>query len=203
MKLYRVFTKPFFEILLLIIFIWLWLPLFVIIYCILFLTSNETVLFKQERIGFKGRSFKIIKFRTMSNSRDNQGHLLPDFRRITPFGKFLRNSSLDELPGIINIIRGEMSLIGPRPFIAKYRNLYSSEQFARHNVKPGITGWAQTNGRNKITWKEKFDLDLYYVNNQSFKLDLLIILRTIHSIIFSANINNSDHNTMPEFNGKN
>lgn len=166
-------------------------------------TSNEPALFKQERIGFRGHSFRIIKFRTMSDAKTSEGNLLPDVKRITPLGRILRKSSLDELPGIINIFKGEMSLIGPRPFMAKYKNLYSSEQFARHNVKPGITGWAQVNGRNKISWSEKFQLDLYYVNNQSFKLDLLILVRTIKTIIYSTDTNSSDYDTMPEFDGNN
>lgn len=137
----------------------------------------------------------------MLELRDQKGVLLPDVNRLTKFGLFLRKSSLDEIPCLINVFKGDMSLVGPRPFISKYRKLYNSTQFKRHDVIPGITGWAQVNGRNAISWEEKFDLDLYYVNNQSFFLDLLILWKTFIKVIARKDINANDNVTMPEFMG--
>jgi sugar transferase EpsL len=159
------------------------------------------IFFFQSRIGLKGREFYIIKFRTMLELRDQKGILLPDVNRLTKFGLFLRKSSLDEIPCLINVFKGDMSLVGPRPFISKYRKLYNSTQFKRHDVIPGITGWAQVNGRNAISWEEKFNLDLYYVNNQSFFLDLLILWKTFIKVIARKDINANDNTTMPEFMG--
>jgi len=150
-----------------------------------------------------GSVFKIIKFKTMNNNKDKQGELLSDKERTTKFGKLLRKHSIDELPQLINVLKGDMSLIGPRPFHKKYLELYSSHQMKRHNVKPGITGWAQINGRNSISWSEKFELDIHYVEKQSFKLDLYILIKTIKKVVFPSNINHSDETTASMFNGNN
>jgi len=159
------------------------------------------IFFYQSRIGIKGKEFYIIKFRTMLNLRDESGNLLPDVNRLTRFGKFLRKSSLDEIPCLINVFKGDMSLVGPRPFISKYRKLYNSAQFRRHDVIPGITGWAQINGRNAISWDEKFQLDLFYVDNRSFFLDLTILWKTLIKVLGQDDINANDATTMPEFTG--
>ena len=139
----------------------------------------------------------------MSNEKDEFGNLLSDSKRITPLGNVLRKTSLDELPGILNVLKGNMSIVGPRPFIAEYENLYTPKQFRRHDVKPGITGWAQVNGRNKLTWSEKFLLDLYYIDNQSLKLDLKILILTIVAVFRTTDVDNSSNYTMPKFDGSN
>ena len=162
---------------------------------------GKPVFFLQSRIGLKGKEFKIIKFRTMKNIRDEQGYMLADEFRLTKFGKFLRNSSLDEIPCLINVFLGQMTLVGPRPFISKYRNLYSREQFRRHDVTPGITGWAQVNGRNAISWEEKFRLDLEYVEKQSFLLDMMILWMTFLNVLQRKGISADGHVTMGEFKG--
>jgi len=164
---------------------------------------GKPVFFLQPRIGFKGKEFNIIKFRSMKNICDAQGNMLGDEFRLTKFGKFLRNSSLDEIPCLINVFLGQMTLVGPRPFISKYRNLYSQEQFRRHDVTPGITGWAQVNGRNAISWEEKFRLDLEYVKRQSFLLDLMILWMTVAKVLQRKGISSDGHVTMEEFKGSN
>lgn len=148
-----------------------------------------------------GKEFRIIKFRTMKEIRDNQGNMLPDELRLTKFGKFLRNSSLDEIPCLLNVFLGQMTLVGPRPFITKYRNLYSKEQFRRHQVIPGITGWAQVNGRNAISWEEKFRFDLEYVEKQSIIFDFKILWMTIIKVLQRKDISSDGHVTMEEFRG--
>jgi lipopolysaccharide/colanic/teichoic acid biosynthesis glycosyltransferase len=148
-----------------------------------------------------GKEFRIIKFRTMKELRDNQGNILPDELRLTKFGKFLRNSSLDEIPCLLNVFLGQMTLVGPRPFITKYRNLYSIEQFRRHQVIPGITGWAQVNGRNAISWEEKFRFDLEYVEKHSLIFDFKILWMTIIKVLQRKDINSDGHVTMEEFRG--
>ena len=162
---------------------------------------GKPVFFLQPRIGFEGKEFKIIKFRSMKNIRDVQGNMLADEFRLTEFGKFLRNSSLDEIPCLINVFLGQMTLVGPRPFISKYRILYSREQFRRHDVVPGITGWAQVNGRNAISWEEKFRLDLEYVERQSFWIDVKILWMTVLSVLKRRGISAVGHATMEEFKG--
>lgn len=164
---------------------------------------GKPVFFLQPRIGFKGKEFDIIKFRSMINIYDAQGNMLADEFRLTKFGKFLRNSSLDEIPCLINVFRGQMTLVGPRPFISKYRNLYSKEQFRRHDVTPGITGWAQVNGRNAISWEEKFRFDLEYIDRQSFLFDLMILWMTFLKVIKRKDISADGHATMEEFKGTN
>jgi len=162
---------------------------------------GSPVFFKQVRPGLNGDPFQMIKFRTMTDGRDAEGNLLPDSERLTRFGKFLRASSLDELPGLWNVLKGEMSLVGPRPLLVEYLPLYSAEQARRHEVRPGITGWAQVNGRNAISWEEKFKLDVWYVDNQSFGLDLKILFLTVKKVFIREGISAVDHVTMPFFKG--
>lgn len=159
------------------------------------------ILFRQSRVGYWGQIFSIYKFRTMNNARDNQGALLSDAERLTPFGRFLRSTSMDELPELINVLKGEMSLVGPRPLLMRYLERYTPEQARRHEVKPGITGWAQVNGRNALTWEEKFKMDVWYVDNQSLCLDLKIIALTIWKIIKCEGINQPGQATAEEFQG--
>lgn len=162
---------------------------------------GKPVLFKQLRPGLNGKSFEMLKFRSMKDAIDEKGNPLPDSERLTPFGKKLRNSSLDELPGLWSVFKGDMSLVGPRPLLVEYLPLYSKEQNRRHNVKPGITGWAQVNGRNTISWQDKFSLDVWYVDNQSFILDIKIILLTIKKVFAQADINAEGEATMTKFMG--
>ena len=175
-------------------------PILISIYfCILF-KLGKPVFFLQERPGYKSRGFKIIKFRTMTNLKNYQNEI-PDKDRLTKFGKFLRSSSLDELPELINILKGEMSFVGPRPLLNEYLDLYTPEQLKRHNVKPGFTGYAQINGRNSLTWEEKFEYDLFYVNNQNFLLDLKIILKTFKIVFLRKGISAKGEATMYKFKG--
>lgn len=159
------------------------------------------VLFRQDRPGRDDEIFELIKFRTMSTERDSTGELLPDDRRLTSFGKALRGASLDELPTLWNVVRGDMSLVGPRPLLVQYLDRYTPEQRRRHEVRPGITGWAQINGRNALTWDEKFDFDLWYVENVSLRTDLAILLRTVAQVLGQSGISAEGHATMPEFMG--
>lgn len=163
---------------------------------------GRPVFFRQERTGFRRRPFHIIKFRSMLDAVDEQGRVLPDEERLTPFGHWLRAWSLDELPGLFNILKGEMSVVGPRPFVHVYDELYSPEQARRFAVRPGITGWAQVNGRNAISWPEKFALDVWYVDNRSFALDMKIILLTLRSVFARHGINSEEAATMPPFRGE-
>ena len=163
--------------------------------------DGRPVLFRQTRSGSKGKPFTLLKFRTMRDSWDTQGLLLPDAERLTPVGTLLRQLSLDELPQLWNVFRGDMSLVGPRPLLTQYLDRYTSEQLRRHDVKPGITGWAQIHGRNAITWRERFALDLWYVDNWSLTLDAWIILRTPWQIVKRNGISQQGHVTMPEFLG--
>ena len=158
-------------------------PLLIVIGLIILYLSGKPILFVQVRPGFKNKPFEFFKFRTMTNIKDNEGNLLPDKNRLTSFGLFLRKTSLDELPSLWNVLRGDESFVGPRPLLMEYLPLYSKEQIRRHEVKPGITGWAQVNGRNSISWEEKFELDLWYVENQSFWLDIRILFITIWKVI--------------------
>ncbi|EGQ7993258.1 sugar transferase [Vibrio vulnificus] len=162
---------------------------------------GSPVLFRQTRPGLNGKPFEMVKFRTMKDGVDVQGKPLPDSERMTPFGDKLRNSSLDELPELWNVLKGEMSLVGPRPLLTQYLSLYSPEQARRHEVRPGVTGWAQINGRNAISWEEKFKLDVWYVNNRSFCLDIKILFLTIKKVFVKEGISADDHVTMPEFKG--
>jgi lipopolysaccharide/colanic/teichoic acid biosynthesis glycosyltransferase len=159
------------------------------------------VLFRQLRPGFHGQPFEIIKFRTMTNERGPDGALLPDALRLTPFGRFLRASSLDELPELWNVLRGDMSLVGPRPLLMEYLPLYTPDQARRHVVRPGITGWAQVNGRNAISWEEKFALDVWYVDNRSMWMDVQILWRTVRKVLVRDGISAAGEVTMPKFTG--
>lgn len=162
---------------------------------------GKPVLLRQERTGLGGRPFKLLKFRSMTNERDARGELLPDERRLTSLGRVLRETSLDELPELINVLRGEMSLVGPRPLLHHYMQYYSEAQHRRHLVRPGITGWAAVNGRNTTTWEARFALDLWYLDHLSLETDLLILLRTLQTIVSRRDVNPSDGATMPEFRG--
>lgn len=159
--------------------------------------------FFQERPGKNGNIFKVIKFKTMTDERDAQGNLLPDADRLTPVGRFVRSTSIDELPQLINVLKGDMSLIGPRPLLVKYLPLYSPEQARRHEVRPGITGWAQCHGRNAISWTKKFELDVWYVDHISFMTDLKVIFLTIKKVVCREDINQEGEATMEEFDGHN
>ncbi len=159
------------------------------------------VLFRQERPGRDGETFELIKLRTMADTRDADGTLLPDDQRLTSFGARLRRMSVDELPTLWNVIKGDMSLVGPRPLLVQYLDRYTPEQRRRHEVAPGITGWAQVNGRNALTWEEKFELDLWYVENLSLRTDLAILLRTVAQVLGQRGISAEGHATMPEFMG--
>ena len=177
-------------------------PLFIGVYLLLMLSQNSAF-FTQDRPGKNGKVFKLIKFKTMSDKRDAQGNLLPDAERLTKVGKWVRSTSLDELPQLINVLKGDMSLIGPRPLLIKYLPLYSETQKRRHEVKPGITGWAQVNGRNAISWNKKFEYDVWYVDHLSFLLDCKIVWRTIKKVIIREGISSDTSVTMEPFNGNN
>ncbi|SFP18453.1 sugar transferase [Enterovibrio norvegicus] len=164
---------------------------------------GSPVLFRQQRPGKDGKPFQMVKFRTMKDAVDKDGNALPDAERMTDFGNKLRNTSLDELPELLNVLKGEMSLVGPRPLLMQYLPLYTAEQAKRHEVRPGVTGWAQINGRNAISWEGKFKLDVWYIDNQSFALDIKILFRTVKKVLFKEDISASDHVTMPEFKGSN
>ena len=162
---------------------------------------GSPVFFRQIRPGKDGKPFQMAKFRTMLNALDNNGEPLPDDQRMTPFGNFLRSSSLDELPGLWNVLRGDMSLVGPRPLLMEYLPLYSKEQYRRHEVRPGVTGWAQVNGRNAISWEEKFKLDVWYVDNQSLWLDMKILFLTVKKVLVKDGISADGEVTMSRFTG--
>lgn len=162
---------------------------------------GSPVLFRQVRPGFKGQPFQMVKFRSMTDAREPDGQLLPDVDRLTSFGRFLRASSLDELPGLWNVLKGDMSLVGPRPLLMEYLTLYSPEQARRHNVRPGITGWAQVNGRNALSWDDKFKLDVWYVDNRSLRLDVKILWLTVRKVLVREGISAAGEATMPKFTG--
>ena len=176
-------------------------PLMAITAILVRLNMGSPVLFRQPRPGMNGRLFKLCKFRTMRNARDDAGNPLPDKERITPLGHFLRKTSLDELPEFLNVIRGDMSLVGPRPLLPEYLPLYSQRQFRRHELRPGITGWAQVNGRNSLTWEERLALDVWYVENQSFWLDLRILWMTVGKVLTRDGISHAGEATMKKFEG--
>jgi lipopolysaccharide/colanic/teichoic acid biosynthesis glycosyltransferase len=162
---------------------------------------GSPVLFSQVRPGLNAKPFTMVKFRTMRDAVDSDGNPLPDSMRMTRFGSFLRSSSLDELPGLFNVLKGDMSLVGPRPLLMEYLPLYSAEQYRRHHVKPGVTGWAQVNGRNSVSWEEKFKLDVWYVDNRTFRLDIRIIFLTLKKVVVREGINASGEATMQRFTG--
>lgn len=178
-----------------------WIPLLLILAGLVRVRMGAPVFFTQPRPGRHGEVFHLMKFRTMTDARDASGNLLPDKDRLTPFGRFLRSTSLDELPELINVIKGEMSLVGPRPLLVHYLERYTPEQARRHEVRPGITGWAQINGRNALSWEEKFKLDVWYVDNHSVGLDLKILFLTVWKILKREGISAQGEATMPEFMG--
>lgn len=177
------------------------LPILLILSILILIFHGSPILFSQKRPGHKGRPFLIYKFRTMRAGIDASGNSLPDAERLTPLGRFLRASSLDELPELFNVLRGEMSLVGPRPLLMQYLTRYSAEQARRHDVLPGITGWAQINGRNALTWQEKFNLDIWYVDHWSFWLDIKILFLTVWKVIKREGISQPGHATAEEFMG--
>lgn len=176
-------------------------PLMLVIAFLIWLTMGPPIIFRQARPGLNGKLFIMYKFRTMTDAKDECGNLLPDEKRLTPLGNFLRHYSLDELPELWNVVKGDMSLVGPRPLLPEYLPLYTPEQARRHEVKPGITGWAQINGRNAITWEEKFKLDVWYVDNWSLWLDLKILWLTIVKVLHREGISAKGYATMPKYRG--
>ena len=194
-------TKKIFDLLLIFLSLPLTLPIYLLTMLLVLTQLNFPILFRQPRTGLNGKIFNIYKFRTMTDDCDKDGILLPDELRLTKFGKFLRSTSLDELPSLWNVLKSDMSLVGPRPLLLEYLPLYSTQQARRHEVKPGITGWAQVNGRNAITWGEKFDLDVWYVDNQSIWLDIKILWLTVKKVIMRDGINQVGQSTMENFKG--
>ena len=194
-------TKKIFDSLLIFLSLPLTLPIYLLTMLLVLTQLNFPILFRQPRTGLNGKIFNIYKFRTMTNECDKDGILLPDALRLNKFGKFLRSTSLDELPSLWNVLKSDMSLVGPRPLLLEYLTLYSTQQARRHEVKPGITGWAQVNGRNAITWGEKFDLDVWYVDNQSIWLDIKILWLTVKKVIMRDGINQVGQSTMESFKG--
>lgn len=177
--------------------------LFIVVVWLFFANRKSGVFFRQARPGVCGRIFKVLKFKTMTDERDSEGNLLPDEKRLTRIGKFVRSTSLDELPQLINVLKGDMSLIGPRPLLVQYLPLYNKEQARRHEVRPGITGWAQVNGRNAISWQQKFEYDVWYVDHVSFGLDVKILFLTIKKVFVREGISSRTSETMEIFTGNN
>jgi undecaprenyl phosphate N,N'-diacetylbacillosamine 1-phosphate transferase len=201
MKLYRNYVKRFLDFFFGLLMLSVLMPIFLLIALILFIANKGNPFFFQRRPGKDGRIFLLVKFKTMNDKRDSHGNLLPDEKRITSIGNFIRKSSLDEIPQLINVVKGDMSLIGPRPLLVEYLPLYTATQNRRHEVRPGITGWAQVNGRNAISWEKKFELDVWYVDNLSPYLDMKILFLTLRKITKSEGISQQGHATMPFFKG--
>lgn len=176
-------------------------PVLILVASLIFIKLGSPILYTQNRPGLNNKIFKMYKFRSMTIAYDENFNLLPNELRMTKFGKLLRSTSLDELPGLFNVIKGDMSLVGPRPLLVEYLPLYNQEQSRRHKVRPGITGWAQVNGRNAISWEDKFKLDVWYVDNKSFLLDFKILILTIKKVLIRDGINSSDNVSMPKFKG--
>lgn len=199
--MYLSFIKPLCDFLIAMVALLLLSPLFLLVMLLLAVVNRGNPFFTQLRPGKRAKIYRIIKFKTMNDKRDVHGNLLPDKDRLTRVGKFIRSTSLDELPQLINVLKGDMSLVGPRPLLVKYLPLYTSGQARRHEVKPGITGWTQVNGRNALSWEEKFKLDIWYVDNCSFALDLKILLKTIVKVFKSEGVNQQGQATMEAFKG--
>lgn len=178
-------------------------PILLVVAILVKTKLGSPILFRQQRVGLNGEIFEMVKFRTMKDSTDSEGNPLPDEERLTKFGQLLRKTSLDELPELWNVLKGDMSLVGPRPLLVEYLPLYSTEQMKRHDVRPGITGYAQVNGRNNISWTKKFELDVYYVENFSLWLDIKILFQTVAKVLGQADINQEGNVTMEKFNGMN
>lgn len=201
MQLYRNYLKRFLDLIVSIIAFCLLSPLFIIVTVLLYIANQGKPFFAQQRPGKNGRIFLLVKFKTMNDKKDAGGNLLSDAERLTAVGRFIRKTSLDEIPQLINVIKGEMSLIGPRPLLIEYLPLYNDTQKRRHEVRPGITGWAQVNGRNAIGWREKFELDVWYVDNMNFLLDCKIIIFTLMKVVKSEGVSQQGHVTMTRFTG--
>ncbi len=199
---YKDFVKPLLDFIISLSIVLIMLPIFILILLLLFIANKGKPFFFQLRPGKNEKIFKLMKFRTMNEKTDSEGNILSDANRLTSLGNFIRKTSLDEMPQLINVIKGDMSLIGPRPLLVEYLPLYNNFQKKRHDVKPGITGWAQVNGRNTISWEKKFEYDVWYVNNLSFSLDLKIFLLTIKKVFTSEGINSGTNVTMEKFAGK-
>ncbi|MDE3181880.1 MAG: sugar transferase [Bacteroidota bacterium] len=199
--MYRSFFKPLLDFLIAFTGFIILLPLFLLVWLILLIANNGKAFFLQSRPGLNEKIFKVIKFKTMNDKRDKDGNLLPDAKRLTAVGAFIRKTSLDEIPQLLNVIKGDMSLVGPRPLLVEYLPLYSYQQSRRHEVKPGITGWAQVNGRNAISWEQKFNYDVWYVDHISFLVDVKIFFLTIKKVFKTEGISQQGHATMPFFEG--
>lgn len=193
--------KRLFDIVLSLVLIIVFSPLFLVVTIMIYLKMGTPILFRQKRPGFKEKIFEIYKFRTMTDDRDENGILLPDDQRLKGIGKFIRSTSLDELPQLLNVLKGDMSFVGPRPLLIEYLNLYNERQKKRHDAKPGITGWAQVNGRNAISWEQKFEYDVWYVEHYSFILDLKILWLTFLKVLKRSDISSSTSVTMEKFKG--
>jgi undecaprenyl phosphate N,N'-diacetylbacillosamine 1-phosphate transferase len=201
--LYRNFFKPLTDKFAALVILIIASPVLLIVILLLAVANKGKVWFLQPRPGRNGKVFKVIKFKTMTDDRDAAGNLLPDQLRLTSIGKFVRSTSLDELPQLINVLKGDMSIVGPRPLLVEYLPLYNDEQSKRHLVRPGITGWAQVNGRNAISWRQKFEYDIWYVEHQSFLLDLKILFLTIKKVFIAEGVSSDTHATMEKFRGNN
>ncbi|PRY13310.1 lipopolysaccharide/colanic/teichoic acid biosynthesis glycosyltransferase [Pontibacter ummariensis] len=199
MKLYPRYIKRLLDFSISLVALLVLLPVFLLVTLLLFVANRGDVFFLQPRPGKGGKVFRVIKFKTMNDLKDKQGKLLPDEQRLTPVGKFVRKTSLDEIPQLLNVLKGEMSLIGPRPLLVEYLPLYTERQHKRHEVRPGITGLAAVKGRNALTWDEKFEYDARYVENLSFALDLKILLLTVEKVLKSEGVTAQGHATMPSF----
>jgi len=201
--MYKSIIKPFLDFFSALIILLILSPVFILLVILLFISNNGKPFFTQTRGGKNNKIFNVIKFKTMNDKKDINGELLPDHVRLTKVGSFVRSKSLDELPQLLNVIKGEMSLVGPRPFMSEYLEIYTDYQKRRHEVKPGITGWAQVNGRNNISWLQKFELDIWYVDRQSFWLDIKILFLTLLKIVKPTDVNQTGEATAVKFNGKN
>lgn len=201
--MYKRIVKPFSDFLASLVGLVLFSPIFLLITILLIFINNGTPFFLQSRPGKNGRIFKIIKFKTMSDKKDDDGKLLPDAQRLTAIGSFVRKTSIDELPQLINVLKGDMSLVGPRPLLSSYLHLYNDFQNRRHEIKPGITGWAQVNGRNAISWDKKFEYDVWYVDHVSFLLDCKILIKTVLKVFKRDGINAANSATTEPFQGQN
>ena len=199
--MYKLFIKRFLDIVLSISFIILFWWVYLVVGLCVYYKLGKPVIFKQLRPGYKGKVFTMYKFRTMTDEKDKNGNLLPNDKRLSRFGKLLRATSLDEIPELINVLKGEMSLVGPRPLLVKYLDRYTTNQARRHEVKPGITGWAQVNGRNCISWEQKFKYDIQYVDNYSFFMDMKILFLTVKKVLIREGISQTEKVTMEEFKG--
>ena len=193
--------KRFFDFLLSLVLLLILCPIYIVVVLLILFKIGRPVFFRQKRPGVSGKIFNIYKFRTMTVEKDEGGELLPDEQRLTSVGMYIRSASLDELPQILNVLKGDMSFVGPRPLLIEYLSLYSEKQSRRHEVKPGITGWAQVNGRNAISWENKFELDIWYVDNISFTTDIKILLLTLRKVFISEGINQEGEATSESFKG--